>query len=165
MVRYTFTTILLILVVCSFCGKEFKSLGRHVWRCKEKIKGNKEKYQDDATDDMDTETSPKSLSSTSRNPPTINCSCRKMCNGLKGLKMQQRSEIQSTVEQIVEPDRNEIIEDNVSIKTGVKLPKSLDHWRFANDYFRVTLPIAEIKISNLPSIINNINNVTYSYFA
>jgi len=44
----------------------------------------------------------------------INCSCGKMCNGLKGLKMYQRSfrvikglagetfEIQGTVEQIVE---------------------------------------------------------------
>ena len=82
---------------------------------------------------MDAETSPKSLSSTSRNPPTVNCSCGKMCHGLKGLKMHQRScrvikglagetfEIQGTVEQIVERDRNEIIEDNVSIKTGVKI--------------------------------------------
>ena len=111
MVGYAFTTILLVLVVCSFCGKDFKSLGRHVWRCKEQIKGNKEKDQDDALDDMDAETSPKSLSSTSRNPPTVNCSCGKMCNGLKGLKMHQRScrvikglaaeafEIQVTVEQ------------------------------------------------------------------
>ena len=45
------------------------------------------------------------------------------------------------------------------------MPKSLDRWRFANDYFRVTLPIAEIKISYLPSIINNTNNVIYNYFA
>ena len=177
MVRYAFTTILLVLVVCSFCGKDFKSLGRHVWRCKEKIKGNKEKDQGDAPDDMDAETSPKSLSSTSRNPPTVNCSCRKMCNGLNGLNMHQRScrvikglagetfEIQVTVEQIVEPDRNEIIEDNVYIKTGVTLPKSLDQWKFANDYFRATLPIAGIKISNLPSIINNMNNGIYNYFA
>ena len=177
MVRYTFTTTLLVLLVCSFCGKEFKSLGHHVWRCKEKSKGNKEKDQDDAPDDMDAETSPKSLSSTSRNPPTVNCSCRQMCNGFNGLKMHQHScrvinglageivEIQGTVEQIVEPDRNEIIEDNVLIKPGVKLPKSLDQWKFANEYFRATLPVAEIKISNLPSIINNMNNVIYKYFA
>ena len=45
------------------------------------------------------------------------------------------------------------------------MPKSLDQWKFANDYFRTTLPIAEIKISNLPSIINNMNNVIYNYFA
>ena len=27
-----------IFVICSFCGKEFQSLGRHSWRCKEKLK-------------------------------------------------------------------------------------------------------------------------------
>ena len=45
------------------------------------------------------------------------------------------------------------------------MPKSLDQWKFANDCFRATLPIAEISISNLPSIINNMNNVIYNYFA
>ena len=45
------------------------------------------------------------------------------------------------------------------------MPKSLDQWKFANDYFRATVPIAEIKISNLPSINNNMNNVIYNYFA
>ena len=90
------------------------SLGHYVWRCKEKIKGNKGKDQDDATDDLDAETSTKSPSLTSRNPHTINCSCGKMCIGIKCLKMHQRScrvvkslagetfEIQGTVEQIVE---------------------------------------------------------------
>ena len=87
MAHYTFATILLVLVACSFWGTEFKSLGHHVLRCKQKIKGNKEKDEDDATDDMGAETSPKSLSSTSRNPPTINFSCGKLCNSLKGVKM------------------------------------------------------------------------------
>ena len=89
MVRYTFAAT--IVVVCSFYGKEFKSLGRHVWSCKEKMTGNKEKDQDNVTDEMDAETSPKSLSSPRRNPPSINCSCRNVCNGLKGFKMHQHS--------------------------------------------------------------------------
>ena len=28
---------LAILIVCTYCGKDFQSLGRHSWRCKEKI--------------------------------------------------------------------------------------------------------------------------------
>ena len=45
------------------------------------------------------------------------------------------------------------------------MPISLDQWRFVNDYFRVTLPIAEIQISNLPRTINKMNNVICNYFA
>ena len=31
-----------VLVVCTFCGLDFKSLGRHQWRCKAKL-GNKDR--------------------------------------------------------------------------------------------------------------------------
>ena len=30
----------MLFVICSFCGGEFKSLGRHAWRCKEKLKSD-----------------------------------------------------------------------------------------------------------------------------
>ena len=45
------------------------------------------------------------------------------------------------------------------------MPKSFKQLRFANDYFRATLPIAESEISNLPSNIENMNNVIYNCFA
>ena len=33
------TTLLAVFVVCSFCDKDFKSLGRHQWRCKQCVSG------------------------------------------------------------------------------------------------------------------------------
>ena len=29
-----------VMVICSFCGDDFKSLGRHSWRCKKKMSFN-----------------------------------------------------------------------------------------------------------------------------
>ena len=37
MTRSSFVCLLLSCVICSFCGKDFVTLGRHQWRCKEKI--------------------------------------------------------------------------------------------------------------------------------
>ena len=45
------------------------------------------------------------------------------------------------------------------------MPQSFKQLRFANDYFIATLPIAESEISNLPSNIENMNNVIYNCFA
>ena len=67
MIRCTFTSFLLTLVVCTFCGKELKSLGRHIWHCKDKIKGNKDTDLDDATDGKDAAVSPQSFSSPNQN--------------------------------------------------------------------------------------------------
>ena len=38
MSRNGFVALLVIFVVCSSYGKDFKSLGHHTWRCKEKLK-------------------------------------------------------------------------------------------------------------------------------
>ena len=38
MFRNGFVAFFVVFVVCSFCGQDFKSLGRHTWRCKEKLK-------------------------------------------------------------------------------------------------------------------------------
>ena len=74
-------------------------------------------------------------------------------------------EIQRYIEPVVvEPERNTVIDDIVLIKAGVKLPKSFDQWKLANDYFTAALPIAEITTYTLPTIISNMNNVIYSYF-
>ena len=92
MFRYGFTSILLLFVICSFCGGEFKSLGRHAWRCKEKLRSNENgepafrSYSKGLVTSIATENS-KSVSNCSE----IKCCCGKLCNGLRGLKMHQRS--------------------------------------------------------------------------
>ena len=38
MFRYELSTILMVFVICSFCGGEFKSLCLHTCSCKEKLR-------------------------------------------------------------------------------------------------------------------------------
>ncbi len=40
MIRSSLVAMLAICAVCSFCGKEFVTLGRHSWRCKQKLNQN-----------------------------------------------------------------------------------------------------------------------------
>ena len=37
MIRSSFIFMLLIFVICSFCGKDFIMLGQHSWRCKQRV--------------------------------------------------------------------------------------------------------------------------------
>ena len=41
MICTSFLGILSFCVVCSWCGEDFVSLGRHAWRCKSKLNRNK----------------------------------------------------------------------------------------------------------------------------
>ena len=94
MLRYRLVSLLAFFVVCSFCGGDFKSLGRHAWRCKEKLRST------DQEDPIDRHTqgpcnTPISITFESNdrvsNCTSVKCCCGKVCNGLRGLKMHQRS--------------------------------------------------------------------------
>ena len=37
MMRSTLVGLILVCAICSYCGKNFELLGRHQWRCKQKI--------------------------------------------------------------------------------------------------------------------------------
>ena len=41
MTKVVIISILVTLAICNYCGLDFKSLGRHVWRCKEKLNQNR----------------------------------------------------------------------------------------------------------------------------
>jgi len=94
MFRYRLVSLLALFVVCSFCGGDFKSLGRHAWRCKEKLRST------DQEDLIHRNTqgpcnTPISITFESNdrvsNCTSVKCCCGKVCNGLRGLKMHQRS--------------------------------------------------------------------------
>ena len=93
MFRYGFTMILMVFVICSFCGGDFKSLGRHAWRRKEKLRLDSDSrpalniYELTSTPIATTLERSKDTSNCSE----VNCCCGKLCNGLRGLKMHQRS--------------------------------------------------------------------------
>ena len=55
------------------------------------------------------------------------------------------------------------IDDEIVTKVGVKLSKSVNHWKSANDYFKVSLPIHSIASSDLNATILNMNTTIYDY--
>ena len=85
-----------VLAVCSFCGEDFISLGRHTWRCKRKLHqgasqnhvtyGNSYLPQDlfILNNNMSDNNDP-------ANTEEIKCACGKKCKGLPRLKAHQRS--------------------------------------------------------------------------
>ena len=82
------------IVICSFCGGEFNSLGRHPWRCKEKLKydNNSEAESNSRRIYANSPLHPNCKNSTHvSNCSEVSCCCEKVCNGLRGLKMHQRS--------------------------------------------------------------------------
>ena len=89
MIRSNFVLMSLVLVVCSFCVKDFDTLGRHSWRCKQRVHHAE---QDSSAGDTANRTpvinSPNVIIP-SRN--AVKCCCGKIRKGARGLKMHQRS--------------------------------------------------------------------------
>ena len=57
-----------------------------------------------------------------------------------------------------------LIDDQINIKPGGKLPKSEDQWKTANKYFQLLLPIHDIASSDLNTTIIYMHTVIYDYF-
>ena len=57
-----------------------------------------------------------------------------------------------------------LIDDQINIKVGVKLPKSEDQWKTANEYFQLLLPVHDIASSDLNTTITHMHTVIYDYF-
>src|SRR6056300_1838414 len=87
MIRPSFIATLLFLVVCSYCGKDFITLGRHSWRCKQRIQPELDKQAKSTTTSMPVLNSPVTATTSSN----VKCSCGKICKGKRGLKMHQHN--------------------------------------------------------------------------
>ena len=177
-----------VFVVCQFCEKDFVSIGRHSWRCKQRI------HQDQGNDGVMNESSV-------HQAPVINtprviiptrsafkCCCGKVCKGRRGLKMHQRScrlihDMDTELHQdIVDQndldlsDVNEVERGNINenittvfsdeipvLKKGIRLPKSDSEWVTANEYFKFSLQ--PITSQDLNASIQQLNKNVYEYFA
>ena len=51
-----------------------------------------------------------------------------------------------------------------TIKPGVKLPKSDDQWKLANDYFAASMPISDLDKTDVELTIETMNSNVYTYF-
>jgi hypothetical protein len=86
MIRSSLIAMLVLCAVCSFCGKEFVTLDRHSWRCKQKL-NSQNPPGNTAVNQMPIIHSPVRISNTN----DVKCYCGKSCKGTRGLKMHQRS--------------------------------------------------------------------------
>lgn len=150
MIRSSFIAMLLLCVACSFCGKYFVTLGRHTWRCKQRV------HQEEQTGSEDT----RSREAPILNSPTVvisnrtvvKCCCGKICKGARDLKMHHRScqvidglnnELCSDLEEHISDNNTEdlmVDDDNTNLNTaaenettpllkkGINLPKKDSEW-------------------------------------
>ena len=188
MIRSPFIVFLLICTVCSSCGKDFVSLGRHAWHCKRRIT-----LESDASNRKSiTEELPSELRHPVNTNKSIKCCCGKDCKGIRGLKMHQRTcrvmqglddelceQLQEDIENSIRNTSSfgEDMENNVAdatqmsgdfslIKRGIKPPKSHHEWSTANDHFKAAFSNAPITItaSDIDSNIKTMNDIIYTYF-
>ena len=187
MMRSTLVGLLLVCAICSFCGKNFESLGRHQWRCKQKIH-HVENVDNSTTllGKMPVITSP-GIGTPKRSG--IKCCCGKVCKGARGLKMHQRScrvilGLNNELRADLDEENNNICPDDISnnvqcnsnagetheefpfLKKGINLPQSDKEWSTANEYFKFALNLnPPISSQDISSSIVLLNDVIYNYFA
>ena len=165
-----------MFIVCSYCGKDFQSLGRHSWRCK-KRQSNSSLPNGPAIPTPDNDSS----QVCQRN--VVRCSCGKEFKGVKGLKMHQRrcrviekmdedprSEFEFLNDDVYTESTNEQMTDidqlaNVRIKPGVRLPRSQDEWTAANDFFKTVFGNFHLNQTSIDSTIEFMNSTIHDYFA
>ena len=150
----------IMLPICSFCGKDFESLGRHSWRCKSRMETGNEANR---TNNMFNSIDHYQLNYVeSSNNAAFVCCCGKRCKGEKGLRIHQRS--CKTIERLAKKLNREILSelsnhDNYDLddhgsnynstdipvlKPGVKLPDSMSEWSTANLYFQTHLDSTKV---------------------
>ena len=187
MIRSSFVALLLATVVCSFCDQDFVKLGRHSWRCKQRINRAEQAQPDATTRSVPVMQSP-NVPVSSRT--VVKCCCGKICKGARGLKIHQRScqvvhglndELRADLEEqirtnntehVLENDNSESNIDTVSntsfpeLKKGINLPKNDSEWLKANDYFKCALQLDDpIRLQDANSKVKSLNGIIYNYFA
>ena len=108
----------------------------------------------------------------------MKCCCGKLCNGVRGLKMHQRScrliksLTDETLKELEETENINTGQDLASVdfdsmptmKPSSKLRKSDDQWKTTNAYFVASLPISEIDHKNISMQVAAMNSTIYNYF-
>ena len=144
-------------MICEYCGKDFQSLGCHIWHCKARITsvtvspqdatalGTPDPYlQPTRTSPQPSRTLPPDDHSNAKNSTDQICHCGRVCKGLRGLKAHQRSckltmelfditkdlTVRVSLGERVDPDQAQQV--HCTILDGVKLPTSPDDWTPAN---------------------------------
>ena len=143
----------MVLVICTFCGLDFKSLGRHPWRCKAKLEerdsGTTANERSSGISDQGSLLDGASEEVKIRviNTSGVKCVCGKHCKGIRGLKLHQLTcrfitelseEIDAMNDERYEVRKVYITEfipnEDPQLKSRIKLPKSDSEWALSK-YF------------------------------
>ncbi len=193
MIRSSFVCLLLSCVICSFCGKDFVTLRRHQWRCKEKIDDPNlfVNSNNPTADGISVEPVISSPTTSVAKKTGIKCCCGKICKGTRGIKMHQRScrVILGLNSELLEDlfeqaESNNVDSEDVDdvrhaenlnsnehdeypkLRRGINLPKTNSEWLTANEYFKFSIiSDSPIKCQDLNASINLLNTTIYNYFA
>ena len=187
MIRSSIMVMFLMCIVCSFCGKDFVSLGRHSWRCRQRANRTEQTASENpTTSELPVTSSPKVVIASRT---AVKCYCGKICKGHRGLKMHQRScqvinrlnnKLCEDLEEKIQENNTELSTDNDVntnlnivenkkvrvLKKGINLPKKDWEWATANDYFKSALFLnGPIESQDLNTSIQTLNDTIYNYFA
>ena len=156
MIRTSLLALLVISIVCTWCSKDFISLGQHTWRCRGKI--NPEDINNNRS--SSNKTLRKAVTQPVLQVNEIQCSCGKKCKGHRGLKAHQRSrrairglnadlledldtemdtwnstDTLNTPPEILHSAENQVsLTENPDLKQGIKLPIRLENGRSLTNF-------------------------------
>jgi len=172
MIRVSLFSFSIIFTVCYFCGKDFVSLARPVWRCWSRLNRTNESDFENATTTSRANVNIEHICTTK----IVRCSCRKSFRGIRGLKMHQRSRhvirgMQSDDLEILDnddcvwdgSDQNQFTFEDCTVKCGVQLPRSSQQWSIASDFFKAAFSNVPITDESLDHVIRKMNETIYDY--
>ena len=157
--------LILSMVVCTFCGNDFRSVNRHIWRCQARM----EEINPEPDGEME------EITNMARNEHI--CVCGKSCKGLRGLRGHQRScrSIKHMKDELLVEDpmpntmgndarRSIMLDENPNVKAGIKLPKTVEDWELANTYFQSKLNSIDVSNTGTTYALDQLNSIAYEYF-
>ena len=174
MIRFQIIILFMTFVICSFCGKDFVSIGRHSWRCKEKVTNPNSNHRN--VNDFEQTLLTVNQNITTGNYSLIKCNCGKKCKGLRGLKAHQRScrvieKLNGDLYDVIDEEEENNIPDGEhttldatpDIRPGIKLPRTQSQWTEANLFFLSALRVDELSGENIDTAIKKMYDVIYNY--
>ena len=174
--------------VCEYCGKDFKSLGRHVWRCKHRVGHSSQTENEGQRNEersSNTETSQANVNveiGLVGECVNFKCYCGRIFSSRRSLTLHRRScfvennvgtlsdlfvEINSSDRAIVDEVSTGMpspvfVSPKPSLLVGVKLPRTQSEWDRANEYFSTQLNTSR-ELGDLNMEIAHLNRM-WAYF-
>ena len=177
--------------ICEYCGKDFKSLGRHVWRCKSRVAYPSQTENERQTNDERSSNKGETVHQVDTNTESelvgecanFKCYCGRIFSSYRSLALHRRScyienstgnlsdlfleanyaDLNVTGEVLTEMPSPIFPSQKPSLLVGVKLPRSKYEWDRANEYFCMQIDTSR-ELGDLNMEIDRLNRIMWAYF-